>query len=264
MEKEAVNTVEVETTERRINLDEVKVSDAIPKNTETKVKVEMKDKSFKQRFVELKAELFVGKGVKNTFAGFNYRTRPQIYEATRPLELKYFISIDTTSELLSIEGRLHIKGIAIAEDVLSDETKVATSFAEIQAKAGTKMSEPQLTGSSETYAVKNALLNLLGLTDNEVIDPDQEEQETRVGVKAQELISQKQTVGNKGVQDVASFKSELLSIDNSTITLEVINGLLERADTIGADDATYLMINTKGKHSGKPIKFNQTTNRWEE
>ena len=221
-------------------------------------------KTFNQRFLDLKQDLFVGKGVRNAFAGFNYRTRPQISAALKPLEKEYNMIIVTTTDIVMLGHRIFIKGIARAFDV-EDRSNFfeAQSFAEIQDKAGTKMSEPQLTGSSDTYAVKNALLNLFGLTDEEVVDPDQDQVETKLGITHKEIVQQGNTVGDKQTQDEATFKNLVMKTPITSYTKEIVNEFLDTAEKLKVEEIIFTMINAKAKNSSLDIKYNATTKRWE-
>ena len=222
----------------------------------------MSKSTFNQRFLDLQLELTVGKGVVNTFGGFNYRTKPQILEALKPLQLKYNIVIYTTSELVEIAGRVFVKSTAIAHDVEDDTLrKEAHAFAELQAKSGTKMSEPQLTGSSDSYAGKYALGNLFNIDDN--TDPDAEQAERVTNVTTKEVEGLSKTTENKAVKDVMLFRKKIIELPNGTLTAAKVNELLEELEKDFANDPVSLkMINTKATTKG--FKFDETTKRWRE
>lgn len=219
-------------------------------------------KTFNERFLEMQQELKVGKDVINKFGGFNYRTKPQILEALKPLQLKHNIIVHTTSELVEVAGRVFIKSVAIAHAV-EDETlrKEAHAFAELQAKGGTKMSEPQLTGSSDSYAGKYALGNLFNIDDN--IDPDEDQAEKATNVTVKEVEGLNKTTVNKEVKDVVNFRKKVIETPINTLTIAQVNALLSELETsFGNDEAAFKMINTKALSKG--FKYNETTKKWEE
>ena len=222
----------------------------------------MSKSTFNQRFLDLQLELQVGKGVVNTFGGFNYRTKPQILEALKPLQEQYNIVIYTTSELVEVAGRVFVKSTAIAHDVEDDTLrKEAHAFAELQAKSGTKMSEPQLTGSSDSYAGKYALGNLFNIDDN--VDPDAEQVERVTNVTTKEVEGLSKTTENKAVKDVMLFRKKIIELPNGTLTSAKVNELLEELEKDFANDPVSLkMINTKATTKG--FKYNETRKRWEE
>lgn len=219
-------------------------------------------KTFNERFLEMQLELQVGKDIINSFGGFNYRTKPQILEALKPLQRKHNIIIHTTSELVEVAGRVFIKATAIAHDV-ADETlrKEAHAFAELQAKSGTKMSEPQLTGSSDSYAGKYALGNLFNLDDN--TDPDEEQVERTTNVTTKEVERLNNTTENKAVKDIMLFRGKVLKANINTLTTAQVNELLDELEKdFNNDEVSLKMINTKALNKG--FKYNETTKKWEE
>lgn len=216
-------------------------------------------KTFRERFLAAKIELQVGKGMRNTFASFNYRNKPMILEALKPLEEKYNFIVTTTSELINLDGRIFVKATAIATDVESNETLTSTSHAELQPKAGTKMSEPQLTGSSESYAGKYALGNLFGLDDNE--DLDSIDNTGKPTVTAKETIEHQAPKGDSKQETIANMRAEMIRTDISNFTLLAVNDLHERIIAAGGDETSMKMLNTKADTAG--FVFNKTTNVWE-
>ena len=206
--------------------------------------------TFNQRFLAVQLGLQVGKGVHNSFGGFNYRTKPKILEALKTLQEKYNIVIYTTSELVEVAGRVFVKSTAVAHDVEDDTLrKEAHAFAELQAKSGTKMSEPQLTGSSDSYAGKYALGNLLNIDDN--TDPDEEQVERVTNVTTKEVEGLNKTTENKAVKDVMLFRKKIIELPNGTLTAAKVNEMLEELEKDFANDSVSLkMINTKAATKG--------------
>lgn len=211
----------------------------------------MTSKSFKERFFLLMNEVQVGKNVKNEFGNFKYRTKPQVLETIKPLAEKYLIIVNTTSELIELSGRVFVESTAIAEDVLSDEKRVAKAQAELQAKAGTKMSEPQLTGSSDSYAGKYALGNLFSIDDN--VDPD--------SLDNNEKTIQRPTTtpqGNDNIKNASDIKAKILTTPNNTITKELANDLYKEAN--GNEEAIKMLII---KAKTQKLTFNEATKTFE-
>lgn len=219
-------------------------------------------KSFKERFLELKLDLKVGKNVENKFGGFQYRTKPQIEELLKPLQKEHQIIITTTSVLIELAGRVFVQSTATAYDVLSDETFTATANAELQAKVGTKMSEPQLTGSSESYAGKYALGNLLGIDDNDDPDkgshnPDGENIPTNED-QAKVLV----TKGSKEVQDIVALRQSIVALTDAEVTPSVVNAKLDEINNkFNGDSPAQMILSAKAKKVG--LRYNENTNKWE-
>lgn len=223
------------------------------------------------RFIELKNEISVGKGVKNTYGGFYYRTVEQIFEALKPLELKYNILVEVDSELKVYNEKLFHEATATARDIESGEiiTK-KTSYAEFQPKdAKVNMNESQLSGSVESYAVKRALQMLVGLDDG--LDADDEKQSPTFTLKLggeaplkplikkeekivkpiiKEEVPTKPTIVEKEpfapiVEDISKVLYDLKQKSLFAETQEQINELKAKLQEVGGDEMTQKVLEAK-------------------
>lgn len=222
----------------------------------------MEKKSFNQRFAELQVEVNLGKTVENSYASFYYRTKEQLNQLIKPIAIKHGITVYTTIDLVEIGGRVFVKATAIAEDI-EDETKrkQAQSFAELQAKAGTKMSEPQLTGSSDSYAGKYALQNLFLVDDNK--DPDEEADENTTKVKREDVKRLEKTTPNLPAQELTEINSKIIVTAPEDFTLEFTNELQKAINKLENSENTQKILSKKALITGK-IKFNEDKKLWEE
>lgn len=222
----------------------------------------MEKKSFNQRFAELQVEVNLGKTVENSYASFYYRTKEQLNQLIKPIAIKHGITVYTTIDLVEIGGRVFVKATAIAEDI-EDETKTkqAQSFAELQAKAGTKMSEPQLTGSSDSYAGKYALQNLFLVDDNK--DPDEEADENTTKVKREDVKRLEKTTPNLPAQELTEINSKIIVTAPEDFTLEFTNELQKAINKLENSENTQKILSKKALITGK-IKFNEDKKLWEE
>lgn len=214
------------------------------------------EKTFKERFLELTSEVRVGKNTKNTYANFNYRTKPAILEAVKPIALKYGIIITTSSELIMVGEKYFVESTAYAYDTKSVELLTAKAQAELQPKAGTKMSEPQLTGSSDSYAGKYALGNLLGIDDNE--DPDSLDNSQKT--KVDNVTHATKTTPDENKQTEIALRNEILPLQVADLTIDKLNELTKKAYDLN-DDVSINMIMMKSKQT--TFKLNATTKLWE-
>lgn len=222
----------------------------------------MEKKSFNQRFAELQVEVNLGKTVENSYASFYYRTKEQLNQLIKPIAIKHGITVYTTIDLVEIGGRVFVKATAIAEDI-EDETKrkQSQSFAELQAKAGTKMSEPQLTGSSDSYAGKYALQNLFLVDDNK--DPDEEADENTTKVKREDVKRLEKTTPNLPAQELTEINSKIIVTAPEDFTLEFTNELQKAINKLENSENTQKILSKKALITGK-IKFNEDKKLWEE
>lgn len=222
----------------------------------------MEKKSFNQRFAELQVEVNLGKTVENIYASFYYRTKEQLNQLIKPIAIKYGITVYTTIDLVEIGGRVFVKATAIAEDI-EDETKTkqSQSFAELQAKAGTKMSEPQLTGSSDSYAGKYALQNLFLVDDNK--DPDEAADENTTKVKREDVKRLEKTTPNLPAQELTEINSKIIVTAPEDFTLEFTNELQKAINKLENSENTQKILSKKALITGK-LRFNEDKKLWEE
>lgn len=222
----------------------------------------MEKKSFNQRFAELQLEVNLGKTVENSYASFYYRTKEQLNQLIKPIAIKHGITVYTTIDLVEIGGRVFVKATAIAEDI-EDETKTkqAQSFAELQAKAGTKMSEPQLTGSSDSYAGKYALQNLFLVDDNK--DPDEAADENTTKVKREDVKRLEKTTPNLPAQELTEINSKIIVTAPEEFTLEFTNELQKAINKLENSENTQKILSKKALITGK-LRFNEDKKLWEE
>lgn len=137
---------------------------------EAKTKAEAKEimktlDSVEGKLLEIQTRLFVPKGQKNDFGGYNYRSCEDIEKQVKPLCLEYNCTLTLQTQLEEVGGRLFVKAIACIYDNDSKNGVMCNGFAEIgESKKG--MDQAQLTGAATSYARKYALAGLL-LIDNE-------------------------------------------------------------------------------------------------
>ena len=117
---------------------------------------------------EIQTELRAPKGQRNNFGNYAYRSAEDILEAVKPLLKKHDCALIISDDVVSIEGRVYVKAMAM---LIHDNSRIADSvgFArEAESKKG--MDESQITGAASSYARKYALNGLLCIDDCK--DPD--------------------------------------------------------------------------------------------
>lgn len=199
----------------------------------------------RQRFIELKLALKVGKGRNVAFKAtrYSYRSKEDILEATKPLEKEFNILIKTSVKVFELAGSVFASGSACAECAITGEVIAeATDAAQYQARGeGSSMNSSQLSGSASSYATKYALGNLLGLDDN--VDPDDHtnfNQTITTPKREVEVV--------EGTNENANYKIREKTI--SAKTEEDINSLVEEAKKINADDSTFSAIRVRAIQLG--------------
>ena len=140
-----------------------------------------------EKLSAIQAEVKVTKDNKNDFAGYNYRSAEQIYEAVKPIARKHGAVLHITDDVVVIADKPYVKAVAELIDIEATGEVYAISsvgWARIpDAQRG--LSDSQLTGSAASYADKYAISKLMLLDDNK--DPDSmPPEETRREQKAVE------------------------------------------------------------------------------
>lgn len=117
-----------------------------------------------KKLTELQNELKAPKNQHNKFGGYNYRSLEDILEALKPLLKKYGLALTISDDIVQISDRFYVRAVATLHDTESDKSVTSTAFAR-EAFDAKGMSDPQLTGSSSSYARKYCL-NAMFLIDD--------------------------------------------------------------------------------------------------
>lgn len=117
---------------------------------------------------EIQTELKAPKGQRNNFGNYQYRSAEDILEAVKPLLKKHDCALIVSDDVVSIEGRVYVKAMAMLIHG-SERIADAVGFArESETKKG--MDESQITGAASSYARKYALNGLFAIDDTKDAD----------------------------------------------------------------------------------------------
>lgn len=120
-----------------------------------------------QKLTDIQNELKCPKSQYNSFGGFSYRRLDDILENLKPILKKYGAAMHLSDDIVHLGDRYYIK--ATCRFSFGDQFIETKSYArETSDRKG--MDDPQLTGSSSTYARKYAVNAMFLLDDS--IDPD--------------------------------------------------------------------------------------------
>lgn len=125
-------------------------------------------KEFVAKIVNVQQKLTAIKGKYNSFGGYKYRTCEDILESVKPLLKEEGLVLLINDTIEQVGDRFYVKATATITD---GEDSISSSAYAREALEKTKFDEPQVTGSSSTYARKYALGGLLCI-DNSDDDPD--------------------------------------------------------------------------------------------
>lgn len=130
-----------------------------------------------QKLVMVQSELKAPKNQFNKFGNYHYRSLEDIAEAVKPILVKYGLTLTLDDEIVMIGERYYLKATATLLDTTSDGCIVCHAMAR-EAFDAKGMSEPQLTGSSSSYARKYCL-NAMFLIDDTKDDDSNEAQDEK-------------------------------------------------------------------------------------
>lgn len=211
------------------------------------------------KLIEIKNEFTLGKGIYNDFSNFYYRTLPQIQEKLKPLEKKHQVLFNITSELVELGGRVFVKGMATVESLDGLEKITSYSSAELPAVAPKGMSLPQSSGTSETYALKRALGNLLGIDDS--VDADSiSDTPAKVPTTVEDTTPAKPK-GDNNQLTIMNLRGEIIRTQASDLNVDKLNEWYNALNKIGYEDQTKNMIDLKAKIVS--ATFNKETNSYQ-
>lgn len=154
--------------------------------------------NIREKLAKIQEELDVPKKQWNKFGEFWFRSCEDILEASKPVCKKYNTCLTLQDELVELNGKVYIKGIATLLDYDSNEEIINCAYArESEIKKG--MDASQLTGTASSYARKYALNGLFCLDDTKDADTDEfkktlseteEKQEVKATSKQLQLIQE--------------------------------------------------------------------------
>lgn len=121
------------------------------------------------KLLEIQARLFVPKGQKNEYGGYNYRSCEDIEKVIKPLCMEYNCVLRFWDTIQDFGDRIFLKANLQMLDLDSRTNVMSYGWAEI-AKDRKGMDPAQVCGSCASYARKYALAAMF-LIDNEK-DPD--------------------------------------------------------------------------------------------
>ena len=130
----------------------------------------MENKTIYQKLIEIQNKIRVTKDKNNDFGKYKYRSAEMIYEGAKPLCMECGLLLTVSDEVVTMGERYYIKSTATITD--GKETVTNTAYAR-EAEQMKGQSDPQVSGSTSSYARKYALQGLFLLDDNK--DPDEME-----------------------------------------------------------------------------------------
>ena len=122
-----------------------------------------------QKLGKVQSALFVPKGNRNNFGGYNYRSCEDILKQVKPLLAENGLALTMSSRMIQVGEWVYVDvTCTLFDNESSDSVIVNAQAREPESRKG--MDAAQVSGSSLSYARKYALAGLFGI-DNEK-DPD--------------------------------------------------------------------------------------------
>lgn len=195
----------------------------------------------------IQSEMKVGKNKPNDFGHYKYRSATDIYEAAKPLLVKYKAKLSVDEEIKEIIGRP--MSVVTATYTDDEGTETAHGYAEIAMHKG--MSPEQCMGTASSYAAKYALLKLFLLDDSTDVDSlDNANGNSRPLPRRQP--QPRQTAKQKALHDQATAKMEAMQAAKQ-----------EAASTfVDANGTTLLQLFAEAMRDGKGSPKSQELDVW--
>lgn len=164
----------------------------------------MEAKTIYQKLIEIQNKIRVTKDKDNDFGKYKYRSAEMIYEGAKPLCMECGLLLTVSDEVVTMGERYYIKATATLTD--GKETLTNTAYAR-EAEQMKGQSDPQVSGSTSSYARKYALQGLFLLDDNK--DPDEMENGGKVTAKPADKAKLNELVDLFGDLEPAKQKATL-------------------------------------------------------
>ena len=163
--------------------------------------------SIYEKLSHIQNEIKVPKNLYNKFGNYYYRNAETIFDTVKPVCMKHRTTLVVSDEIVNVDGRFYVKGIATLCDWDSDKEVMNVAYArEEEAKKG--MDASQVTGSCSSYARKYALNGLFNLDDNKDADAPEQKEEAEARTKA----TAKNANNKKEKAEVMATESQLKMI----------------------------------------------------
>ena len=179
----------------------------VSKEVAQEINDSFKTMSVYEKLSHIQNEINVPKNLYNKFGNYYYRNAETIFDTAKPVCMKYRTTLVVSDEVVNVDGRFYIKGIATLCDWDSDKEVTNVAYArEEEAKKG--MDASQVTGSCSSYARKYALNGLFNLDDNKDSDSPEQREEMEARAKA----NAKNANNKKEKAEVMATESQLKMI----------------------------------------------------
>lgn len=191
------------------------------------------------KLLAVQQALKCNKSQYNRFGDYYYRSCEDILEAAKPLCGQHGLTLTVSDEIVVIGERYYVKATAKVTDTDKKETIEVSAYAR-EAESVKGMSEPQITGSSSSYARKYALNGLFLIDDTREVDSFnnsvKEQQAAKQGTKTTQVTAKKkaeQTTATKTgqpptrEQEKQRYLQETVKKANSMNAMSLLPGIIK-------------------------------------
>ena len=195
----------------------------------------------------IQSEMKVGKSKDNDYGHYKYRSATDIYEAAKPLLVKYKAKLSVDEEIKEIIGRP--MSVVTATYTDDEGTETAHGYAEIAMHKG--MSPEQCMGTASSYAAKYALLKLFLLDDSTDVDSLDNDNGNAQPLPRRQPRP-RQTPQQKALHDQATAKMEAMQAAKQEATNTIVD----------ANGTTLLQLYAEAMQDGKGSPKSQELDVW--
>ena len=102
----------------------------------------------------VQADLKVGKGRRNAYGGFMYRSCADIFEGVKPLLVKYGLLLTVSDAIVEIGGRIYVQATATVTCSGDSSQSISCSAYAREPSERKGMDESQVTGSASQGSMR--------------------------------------------------------------------------------------------------------------
>lgn len=177
-------------------------------------------------------ELKVAKKKKNDFGKYFYRSADDIYEAVKPLLLKYKCTIRIEDDVVLVGNRYYVCSTVYFTDSEGNVETHKSYAREPETKKG--MDEAQITGATISYCKKYALGGLLLIDDTEDFDAinDHNTGEELITTKQYERLKTIIAKNNISTESVLEFIKTYGYANGSSIKVKDYAEICKKIETL--------------------------------
>lgn len=168
-----------------------------------------------EKLTNITSELHAPKNMKNSFGNYSYRNAESIYEAVKPLLIKYKCALFLTDRISQKGERTYVEATATLVDIEKPEDIIVNVAYAREEEVKKGMDASQVTGACSSYSRKYCLAGLFLIDASEDADSDNYTKKVREGKSMKEELLELASNAGKTEEDLVNAM-KIKSLDDVT------------------------------------------------